>query len=179
MTKALRDFAQGDASAADRVLDKLYGTLRQVARGLLAGDRSRLLEPTDLTHRAFLKAIAESSHAWGDRQHFVRTVVRVMRRAITDEARVGRAAKRGGGWQRVELDDPGFDGEVGPMVALDEILAGLERVHPEVAATVEMRVFAGMNQPEVAAALAVSRRQADRYWRFGRAWLRRAMTGES
>ena len=42
----------------------------------------------------------------------------------------------------------------------------------------QLRYFVGMTIAEIAAALGVSPRSADRHWAFARAWLKRAIEGE-
>ena len=51
---------------------------------------------------------------------------------------------------------------------------GLEH-HPRAARVVELLFFAGLTVEEAAGALGVSDRTVKRDWRFGRAWLMRAM----
>jgi len=49
---------------------------------------------------------------------------------------------------------------------------------PTAAEVVKLRYFVGMTIAEIAAALGVSPRSADRHWAFARAWLKRAIEGE-
>jgi DNA-directed RNA polymerase specialized sigma24 family protein len=42
-----------------------------------------------------------------------------------------------------------------------------------------MRFFAGLTVEEVAAVLDVTTRTVERKWRFARAWLRQALSGEA
>src|SRR5262249_12387723 len=88
-----------------------------------------------------------------------------------------RRLKRGGSRQRVELEDVAIADEAGvpDILALDEALEGLAREEPACAELVKLRFFAGLTQEEAAQALGVTRRTANRYWAFARAWLRRTL----
>jgi len=43
---------------------------------------------------------------------------------------------------------------------------------------VKLRYFVGMTIPEIADALGMAPRTADRHWAFARAWLKRAIAGQ-
>jgi RNA polymerase sigma factor (TIGR02999 family) len=102
-----------------------------------------------------------------------------MRRILINRARDKRRLKRGGGRERAELEDVAIVEEAGAMdiLALDEALEGLAREEPACAELVKLRFFAGLTQEESAQALGVTRRSADRYWAFARAWLLQALGG--
>jgi RNA polymerase sigma factor (TIGR02999 family) len=96
-----------------------------------------------------------------------------MRRILVNRARDKGRLKRGGGRKRVDLDqlcDPTTTSD-DDLLALDDALARLAGAHPECAALVKLRFFAGLTQQEAAAALGLPRRTADRQWAFARAWL--------
>jgi len=57
------------------------------------------------------------------------------------------------------------------LIALDEALTKLDKEEPAVAELVKMRYFAGLTLEQSATILGVSRRTADRYWAYARAWL--------
>ena len=100
-----------------------------------------------------------------------------MRRILVNRARDKRRLKRGGDRERVELEEVAIADEAGTpdILALDEALDGLAREEPACAELVKLRFFAGLTQEEAARALGVTRRTADRYWAFARAWLRQAL----
>jgi RNA polymerase sigma factor (TIGR02999 family) len=93
---------------------------------------------------------------------------------LADHARRRMASKRGGGRERVSLEDV----EIGAPVRSEELLlldAALERLAtfaPLQARIVEMRFFGGMTTPELARALDLSESTVERHWRVARAWLR-------
>jgi RNA polymerase sigma factor (TIGR02999 family) len=100
-----------------------------------------------------------------------------MRRILVNRARDKRRLKRGGDRGRVELEDVAIADEAGSLdiLALDEALEGLAREEPACAELVKLRFFAGLTQEQAAQALGVTRRTANRYWAFARAWLREAL----
>ena len=61
------------------------------------------------------------------------------------------------------------------LIELDVALAKLEQLDPQEAKVVELRFFAGLTVPQVAAALGVSRATVERDWTAARAWLRREL----
>ncbi len=63
------------------------------------------------------------------------------------------------------------------LVELDLALEKLEQLDPRGAKVVELRFFAGLTVPQVAAALGVSRATIEREWTAARAWLRRELNG--
>ena len=97
-----------------------------------------------------------------------------MRRILIDHARAGVAAKRGGEKQRVSLS--AVDGWTPlsrdeDILALDMTLSKLAAVDPSAARVVKLRVFAGLQEDEVAMVLGVSIITVKRDWKAARAWL--------
>ena len=76
-----------------------------------------------------------------------------MRRILVNRARDKRRLKRGGGRERVDLEDIAIADPVGALdlLALDEALEGLAREEPACAELVKLRFFAGLTQEESAA----------------------------
>ena len=96
-----------------------------------------------------------------------------MRQILIDHARRRNAEKRGGGWRRVTLSQA--DGAPGDMdvdiLALDDALTKLGRLHERQARIVELRFLAGLTVHEVAGVLGVSGETVKVDWRMARAWL--------
>jgi DNA-directed RNA polymerase specialized sigma24 family protein len=57
------------------------------------------------------------------------------------------------------------------LLELDDALCELERYDAAAAQLVKLRYFAGFGHQEAAAAMEISRREADRLWALARAWL--------
>ena len=110
-TQILEDLQGGDHSAVDRLFPVVYGELRNLAAQYLARERkSHTLQPTALVHEAYLKLVDQTRVDWRGRTHFFAIGAQVMRRLLVDHARQHRAAKRGGGRQRLTLDENLFAG---------------------------------------------------------------------
>jgi RNA polymerase sigma factor (TIGR02999 family) len=101
---------------------------------------------------------------------------RIMRRILVDAARAKAYQKRGGGAQRVSIDEALGVEELGPnFVALDDALNALEAVDGRGCRIVEMRFFGGLSVEETAEALQVSARTVMRDWRLAKTWLAREL----
>lgn len=167
----------GDAAAADAMLPLLYDELRGIAGRLLRGAPAHTLQATALVHEAWLKIAgangANDRPGFADRVHFLAVAARAMRQILLNHARDRRAQKRGGGGQRVPLDDflATIEAEAGDVVALDELLQQLAAANARQAQVVEMRVFGGMSIEEVAEALGTGLTTVKADWRFARAFL--------
>jgi len=167
-------------SGSEHLIEGAYRELHAVAARLLGRERpDHTLQPTALVHEAWLRL--EGDARWQDRTHFVATAARAMRRVLVDHARGRGRDKRGGGWERVELDGD-LDGDLAgaarsgvDLVALDAALRELEEVAPRQARLVELRFFGGFEVAEAAVLLGVSEPTAARDWRFARAWLARQL----
>ncbi|HLU39889.1 MAG TPA: ECF-type sigma factor [Planctomycetota bacterium] len=176
MTALLQRMAGGERAAADELYAVLYDELRERAGRLMAGDRGHTLQPTAVVHEAWLK-IAGGAQDYGSRAHFLGVAAKAMRSVLVDHARAGRADKRGGGRERVPLDDAValFETRVPDLVELDDLLDRLAAIEPELARIVELRFFAGLSIGEAARALGISTATVERGWRTARAWLRVAI----
>ena len=155
---------------ADPVGLRQHAELRQLARRFLRGERrDHTLAPTDLVHEAWVRL--------GRGRNFV-AAARVMREVLIDHARRRSAAKRSGG-RRVEMPDPeavAIERDA-YVIALDEALADLAQIDPELSAVVELRFFGGASVEETAAALELSPRTVKRRWQLAKAWLHREILG--
>ena len=179
VTRILSAIEQGDPEAAEQLLPLVYDELRKLAAQRLAREKpGQTLQATALVHEAYLRLVGDDrARDWNSRGHFFAAAAEAMRRILVNRARDKRRLKRGGDRERVELEDVAIAGEAGSpdILALDEALDGLAREEPACAELVKLRFFAGLTQEEAAQALGVTRRTANRYWAFARAWLRQAL----
>jgi RNA polymerase sigma factor (sigma-70 family) len=129
--------------------------------------------------RSVPPSLPPSVAAFDSRGHFFAAAAESMRRILIDRARERNRHKRGGGWQRVNLDsiEVALDTPAEDLLALDEALAQLAEHDKLAADLVNLRFFAGLSLGEAAEALGLPRRTADRQWAYARAWLFDRLSG--
>jgi RNA polymerase sigma factor (TIGR02999 family) len=180
VTRIFARAVDGEADALDEALPLIYEELRGIARAYMLRERpGHTLQPTALAHEAFL-TLRERTHVrWRSRAHFLAAAAQSMRRILVDHARARLAAKRGGGRERVPLEEveTASDDSWADVLSLDRALGRLATADERKARVVEMLFFSGMTPPEAAEVLDVSRRTVERDWRYARAWLLREIAG--
>jgi RNA polymerase sigma factor (TIGR02999 family) len=179
VTRILTGIEQGDANAAEELLPLVYEELRHLAAQKMSHERpGQTLQATALVHEAYIRLVGAESQNWEGRTHFFAAAAEAMRRILIENARCKRRHKHGGNHQRVDFDnaDIAIEGPSTDIVALDEALTKLAEEDLVVADLVKMRYFAGLTLGQVASILGVSRRTADRYWAYARAWLYQEIT---
>ncbi len=181
-TRLLRDWANGDEAALDRLTPRVYRELRRVAGHFMKNESpGRTMQATALVHEAYLKLIDVNNVGWEHRAHFFAVASQIMRRILLEAARKRGTAKRGGDAPRVNLDQiPDLSSERGSqLIALDDALNRLAEVDARKARVIELRFFGGLSVEEAAAVLGVSQDTVLRDWRLARAWLLSEMTNPS
>lgn len=184
VTEYLQALAAGEAGAGDRLLEVVYGELRNLARGALFGERAgHTLQATALVHEAWVKLVDQERVDWQNRGHFLGIAALAMRRVLVDHARARQRDKRGGGKDREPLHtdilDSGRDLELElDMLALNEGLEQLTQHSERAAKVVELRFFGGLTEEETAEVIGVTRPTVTRDWRAARAWLSSWMQSE-
>ena len=161
----------------DRLVPQLYDELRRIAHRHLARGGPGTLNTTALVHEAYLKLADRSGPHWVNREHFLALAAVTMRHILSDRAKAQVALKRGGGRQRVTLDDElvGPDDQALAFLQLEEALDRLASLSPRLGRVVEFRFFGGLSHEEIAAALGVTPRTVERDWAKARMLLRRAL----
>lgn len=169
----------GDRDALDRLVPLLYPELRRIAGRVHAANPSDTLSPTALVHELYLRLAGEERGSWGSRAHFLAVAAIAMRHILVDRARERAAGKRGGGQQRVTLDEGvgAIAEQADAMLELDEALTQLAALDRRLAQVVECRFFGGMSEEETAVALGVTARTVRRDWVKARGLLHRALAG--
>ena len=182
VTLMLSAVKHGDPQAAEQLLPLVYDDLRQLAARKLAQEKpSQTLQATTLVHEAYLRLVnGEKAQHWNSRGHFFAAAAEAMRRILVEQARRKQRRKRGGGRHPLDIADVeiAVEGPAADLVALDEALSKLAEKHPDKAAVVKLRYFAGLTISEAANVLGVSTSTADRYWTYARAWLYREVAPE-
>ena len=182
--KLLEDLRDGRREAFDELFPLVYQELRELAhrqRRDWQGDET--LNTTALVHEAYLKFVGRRNASWETESHFLAAAAKAIRHILINYARDRRAQKRGGGWQRVSLNDHRLrrpsDSDVlswdDRAVALDEALKRLAERSERQSRIVECRFFGSMTVQQTAAALGLSTASVTRGWAMARAWLHREL----
>ncbi|HXV76112.1 MAG TPA: sigma-70 family RNA polymerase sigma factor [Candidatus Polarisedimenticolaceae bacterium] len=174
VTMLLRRWRDGDSGALDRLMPLVYDELHRLAVGLMRSERrDHTLQATALIHEAYAR-LAGAELPVHDRAHFVSLSARVMRRVLVDYARARRREKRGSGGERVTLAEAMavVPDAADKLIEIDELLDRLRASDERKSRTLELSLFGGLTQPEIAEALGVSLATVERDLRFARAWLR-------
>ena len=180
VTGLLVAWKNGSPEALDQLIPIVYTELRQLARHQLRGERpDHSLQPTALTHEAFLRLFGTRQVSWQNRAHFFAVASQLMRRILVEHARKRGAAKRGGLVTRVALDEANAPAESPDVdvITLHEALSELERIDPRQSRIVELKYFGGLNNEETAEVLSLSPATVKRDWSVAKLWLRRALEG--
>jgi len=180
-TTLLLAWGRGDETALDQLIPLVHDELRRLARRHMAGERpGHTLQASALVNEAYLRLIEVNQVRWQNRAHFFAMASRVMRRILVDAARARGFQKRGGGAEKVSLDEALLvSGEPRQdLIALDDALNALAAFDLRKSQIVEMRFFGGLSVEETAEALHVSADTVMRDWRLAKVWLVRELRGE-
>src|SRR5262245_47980403 len=173
-TVLLTGVQQGDPTAAEQLLNLLYGELRRLAASKMAHEApGQTLQPTALVHEAWLRLVASKNPRFENRAHFFSAAAEAMRRILIDRARRKQTQRHGGNFERVDLDgrDIAAPVEDEQLFAVHEVLDELAKEHPIQAEVVKLRYFVGMTNEETAEALGISVATVKNYWTFARTWI--------
>jgi RNA polymerase sigma factor (TIGR02999 family) len=175
VTRILDALAGVDARAAEDLLPLVYDELRKLAAQKMAGEApDHTLQATALVHEAYVRLVdADAAQRWDSRGHFFAAAAEAMRRILVEAARRRDSGKRGGGRQRVGLDElmTRSPDDLDNVLDVDQALDDLARADPQAAELVKLRFFSGLTGDEAATAMGVSPRAADFLWSYARAWL--------
>lgn len=179
-SRLLKRAVEGDAAAASQLMPVVYDELRRIAAGYLRRERhAPTMQATALVHEAYVRLVQPEKRPWTGRTHFLAIAAVSMRQILVDRARRRHAAKRGGGAERITLDDailaaPAPDSGI-DLVALDTALNALAALDAQQARIVELRYFGGLTVEETAEVVGVSPATVKRHWTLARAFLKRAL----
>jgi DNA-directed RNA polymerase specialized sigma24 family protein len=204
VTRILSQIDSGDPQAAEQLLPLVYDELRKLAAAKLAHEKpGQTLQATALVHEAYLRLVggpgvrnqesggSEEKPATGNlnpdscsltpafssRGHFFAAAAEAMRRILVEAARRKGRVRHGGEFQRQDLDvlEPPDEMPTTDLLAVDEALTRLGAVDPLAASVVKLRYFTGLTMPEVATALDIPLRTAERNWTYAKTWLHREL----
>jgi RNA polymerase sigma factor (TIGR02999 family) len=173
ITGLLARVREGDLNAREILCEKVYAELHRLASAHFRRERpGHLLQPTVLVHDAYL-GLVRPDMTYNDRRHFFAVASGMMRRLLVDHARAAKAEKRGGGAAVGPLDQPiqGLDVSLDDVLSVDEALEKLRALDERQVRIVEMKIFAGLSEEDIAEVLQVSSRTVKRDWKAAKIWL--------
>jgi RNA polymerase sigma factor (TIGR02999 family) len=175
VTVLLEAARNGSTDAIDQLFTLLYQELRAAARRQLRRrDHRGALQTTVIVHESYLRLRNRAGLKPEDRNQFLGYAASAMRSVIVDLARARLADKRGAGTADVTLRTAiaeSASAEDEDLIRMHEALEELAALQPRLAKIVEMRYFVGMSEQEVADALGIARRTAQREWEKARMFL--------
>lgn len=179
ITQLLLAWQAGDQQALDLLVPVVHEELRRLAHRSMRRERpGHLLQTTALVNEVYVNLVDARNVMCRDRVHFFAICAKLMREILVHYARVRDARKRGGGLERISLDESVLSAPPrgADLLDLDDALTALDSFHSRKARVVELRFFAGLTLEETADVLNVSVDTVARDWDFARTWLFRRMT---
>lgn len=182
VTAWLSQLEQGRAepgAASNELFELLYRELHRIARSHMARELpAHTLSATALTHEAWFRMAGQTRTQWSNRAHFLSVASTMMRRILVNHALARRAEKREAQLVSLSLTEAaelGAAQQPADLIAVHEAVLAFEAVDARAAKVVELKFFGGLENEEIAEALAVSLATVKRDWSVARAWLRREL----
>jgi RNA polymerase sigma-70 factor, ECF subfamily len=180
ITQLLAEWSDGNQTALDKLYPLVYDELHRMARRYMKREqKGHTLQTTALINEAYVRLVDQTHVHWANRAHFFAISAQIMRRILIDHARRHAYAKRGGGAERISLDETAMVAkERAPdLLVLDEALNRLAEIDPRRGQVVELRYFGGLNNEQIAGVLKISENTVTRDWNMARAWLYQELSG--
>lgn len=175
VTRLLREWKQGSASALEALIPMVDAELRRLAGGYMRNERpGHTLQPTALINEAWLRLVRQDQPNFERRAHFVAIAAQYMRQILVEHARKRNTDKRGGGARMSELGETLAFAPERPddLIALDDGLRELAGLDARQAQIVELHFFGGLSYEEIADFLNIGRSTVIRDLRMAQSWLK-------
>jgi RNA polymerase sigma factor (TIGR02999 family) len=176
VSQLLIAWGEGDRAALERLVPIVYQELRRLASNYLRKERrGHTLQTTALVHEAYLKLINQKGIQWQNRAHFFGVAAQLMRQILVDYARRRARAKRGGHATRLSMNESLVISKEKALeyLVIDDALTTLAEFDPTKSRIVELKIFCGLTNEEIAEVEKVSLSTVEREWRKAKAWLHR------
>lgn len=173
ITDLMAAFRSGDNRAGGQLIERFYPELKRLAAGQLHGEKpEHSWQPTLLVNELYLELVKIKALPSKDRDRnnekaaFFALAGQIMKRLLIHHARpISSKARKVPLWDGVSID-----GE-SSILEVEDLLARLAAIKPEIRTVVEMKVFEGLTAEEIAPRLGCSVVTVHRYWQFARRWL--------
>lgn len=181
VTHLLQAWGRGDKEALNKLLPIVYEELHRLAASYMRKESpGHSLQTSALVNEAYIKLVDQKNVRWQNRAHFFGIAAQLMRRILVDHARSRARLKRGGGAQRLSLNESviAATDSAEAFLSLDDALMRLAEIDAKKCRIVEMKIFCGLNTKEIAEVEKVSPSTIEREWRKAKAWLHREIQPE-
>jgi len=158
-------------------MEQSYRRLHSIAASQMNFENNdHTLSATALVHEVFVRLQTGKQDEMLAERQFLGIVASEMKRVLIDAARRKKTAKRGGGRNKLAMNELIAEEELADSITeLNDAVEQLEKVRPQMAELVRLRYFLGLSETEAAQMLGISRATASRKWAFARAWLLNSM----
>lgn len=176
ITQLIEKVRKGDADARNQLWEVILPLLKQKAEADLRGNNvGGVMRPSDLAQDAAIELIKREEIGWKDRVHLYAFAATAMRHIMIDRARKHLAGNRA----PLPIDE--LLGEASQndvtMIEMDELLDQLAAREPAKARVVELRLFGGLTNDEIAEVTGLSLATVKRHLTFSRAFLLSRING--
>ncbi|WP_444997596.1 ECF-type sigma factor [Aliikangiella sp. IMCC44359] len=173
VTQLLNNWRKGEALALEQLTPIVNDELHRLASQYMQKEaNNHTLQATALVNEAFIKLIG-SDIDWKNKLHFMAMASRIMRNILVDHAKAKNTIKRQTNKNALSFDEslctPQSDLE--NIVMLDQLLNQLEKFDVRASKMLELTLFGGLTNNEVADAMQVSLSTVEREIRIAKAWL--------
>jgi RNA polymerase sigma-70 factor, ECF subfamily len=175
VTQLLNAWRNGDNEALEKLIPIVYQELHRLASRYMRDENSdHTLQTTALVNEAYCR-LTEQKGVWENRAQFFGIAAQLMRRILLDHAKSRFRVKRGGGAEKISLDETALipQRQSSQLILLDEALRHLAEFDPKKSRIVELKFFGGLTTEEIAEVEHLSVRTVAREWRKAKAWLYR------
>ena len=173
VTRLLNKWHQGDGAALKQLTPYINEELHRLAVQYMQKESAHhTLQATALVNEAFIK-LSGIDGVWQDKLHFTAIASKIMRNILVDHAKSKNAAKR-----KMNKDALAFDDQLHTdnkrledIIIIDELLVKLFEFDQRASEMMELTLFGGLTNPEVAETMQVSLATVERELRSARAWI--------
>ena len=178
ITVLLADYRKRKPEAEAKLFPLVYEQLKLLAQRRMTRERANhTLRPTELVNEAYLRLFQNEQVGWQNRAHFFAIAASQMRRILIEQGRKQSAGKR----QGIHLELKEADAKSGVAQHLfgdvEALLEKLQASDPAAARVVELKIFAGFTDDEIAQLAGVTRSKVRADWGFAKAWLATRLGG--
>lgn len=170
------EYRRGNREAVGDLFEALYPDLRRLARNKMRSERAgHTWQPTVLINELYLellksKPAADTGDYGSDRTAFLGLVSHMMKRLLIHHARpLSKRVVKADLGAAEHLKSTGSD--AGALAQIEDLLDRLSSIDPRIRTVVELKVFQGLKNEEIAREMDCSPRTVVTLWSFAKHWL--------